>query len=280
MAGLFGFFNYEKAGPGIAKDAPQKRGPFKFFEFFFRNFWKLLVNNAFYALISFPIITNGLAQAGMTNIARNIARDKHSFGVSDFKDTIKKNWKQGLILGIINALVYTILLFDVWFINSMEQSTLTTIYLGAIFFALFVFTFMNYFMWTLMITFKFSIKQILKNSFKFAFINFKMNFVCFFSLALVLAIYIGILFLAGTYWPTAFVVELLIFTLTYPGFKALLVQFCTFPAIRKYIIDPYYAEHPDEDIQRRKDLGVYDEDEEIVEDENVFSDEDEITEEE
>ncbi len=280
MAGLFGFFNYEKAGPGIEKDAPQKRGPFRFFEFFFRNFWKLLVNNLVYALISLPILTNGLAQAGITNIARNIARDKHSFGVSDFKDTIKKNWKQGLILGIINILVYVILIFDAWFLNSTKQSTLNTIYLGAIFFAMFVWTFMNYFMWTLMITFKFSIKQILKNSFKFVFINIKMNLVCFFTLLLVLAIYIAILFLAGSYWPTALIFELLIFTLTYPGFKALLVQFCTFPAIKKFIIDPYYKEHPDDDIERRKDLGVYDEEELDSEDENVFSDKSEITEEE
>ncbi len=279
MAGLFGFFNYEKAGPGIAKDAPQKRGPFRFFEFFFRNFWKLLVNNAVYSLVSLPIVTNGFAQAGITHIARNIARDKHSFGISDFKDTVKKNWQQSLILGIINVLIYIILIFDAWFISAMEKSTLNTIYLGAIFFALFVWTFMNYFMWTLMITFKFSIKQILKNSFKFAFINFKMNFVCFFTLLLVLAIYIGILFLAGTYWITALVFELLVFTLTYPGFKALLVQFCTFPAIRKFIIDPYYKEHPDDDIQLRKDLGVYDEEDDEEED-DIFSDEDIKTEEE
>lgn len=267
MAGFFGLFNYEKEGPGIAKDAPQKRGPFRFFEFFFRNFWKLLVNNCVYALISFPIVTNGLAQAGLTHIARNIARDKHSFGLSDFIDTIKKNWKQGLIVGIINTIVYFILIFDAWFLSTAQQSTLNTIYLGLIFSALLMFTIMNFYMWTLMITFKFTIKQIYKNSFKFIFINLKMNLVCFFSLALVLALYIGILFLSGAYWVTALVFEFLIFTLTYPGFKALLVQFCTFPAIKKFIIDPYYEEHPDEDIERRKDLGVYEEEE-------TFSEED------
>lgn len=261
MAGLFGFFNYEKEGPGIEKDAPKKRGPFRFFEFFFRNFWKLLVNNMVYLFVSLPVVTNGLAQAGMTNIARNIARDKHSFGVSDFMDTIKKNWKQGLVLGIINVLVYFILIFDAWFINNLQQTTLNTIYLGVIFFALFVFTIMNYFIWTLMITFKFSVKQILKNSFKFAFLNFKMNLVCFFTLTLVLGIYVGILFLSGRYWITALLIEIFVFIFTYPGFRALLIQFCTFPAIRKFIIDPYYAEHPDEDIERRRDLGVYDEEE-------------------
>ena len=42
----------------------------------------------------------------------------------------------------------------------------------------------------------------------------------------------------------------------YPCFNALLVQFCTFPAIKKFIIDPYYEEHPDADLDKRRDLGL------------------------
>ena len=105
MAGLFGLFNYEKEGPGIAKDAPKKRGFIVFYEFFFRNFWKFITINLVYGLICAPVITNGLANVGITNVARNIARDKHSFGLSDFFDTLKKNWKQGLIAGIINTII-------------------------------------------------------------------------------------------------------------------------------------------------------------------------------
>ena len=94
MAGFFGLFNYEKEGPGISKNAPKKKTFIVFFETFFRNFWKFIIINLVYCLISVPVLTNGLASAGITNVTRNIARDKHSFGVSDFMDTIKKNWKQ------------------------------------------------------------------------------------------------------------------------------------------------------------------------------------------
>jgi len=51
-------------------------------------------------------------------------------------------------------------------------------------------------------------------------------------------------------------IELLCLICIYPGFNALLIQFCTFPSIKKFIIDPYYAEHPDEDIEKRKRLGL------------------------
>ena len=51
-------------------------------------------------------------------------------------------------------------------------------------------------------------------------------------------------------------IEIILYMIIYPAFKALLVQFCTFPSIKKYIIDPYYEEHPDDDIEKRHDLGL------------------------
>ena len=59
-----------------------------------------------------------------------------------------------------------------------------------------------------------------------------------------------------------------------------MIQYYTFPIIKKFIIDPYYEEHPDEDIEKRRDLGievieekpVVAEGEEEEESENVFDD--------
>ena len=113
---LFGFFNYNKEGPGVFKDAPKKRTFVVFFETYFRNFWKFLPISIIYSIIVLPQVTMGLANAGITNVARNTARDKHSFGLSDFFETIKKNWKQSLAAGIINTIVYAVLFFDFYFL--------------------------------------------------------------------------------------------------------------------------------------------------------------------
>lgn len=274
---LFGFFNYNKEGPGISKNAPKKRTFIVFFETFFRNFWKFIPISLVYSAISLPLLTSGLASAGMTNVARNTARDKHSFGLSDFFETIKKNWKQALPAGIINTLVYAILFFDVWFFYNSE-GIMAQIGLGITFAMLFIFTVMNFFIWTLIITFKFTLKQIYKNSFKFAFINFKGNLICFFSQVLVLAIYVGLLFLLSNWFLLVLAVEIMIFAITFPSFKYLLVQYCVFPSIKKYIIDPYYEAHPDEDLDKRRDLGVYTPEKTVIENEdgeeseNVFND--------
>ena len=256
MAGFFGLFNYEKEGPGISKDAPKKKTFIVFFETFFRNFWKFIVINLVYCIISLPVITNGLAAAGITNVTRNIARDKHSFGTSDFLETIKKNWKQALPAGIINTLIYIILGFDIYFFYFASKSIMATVGLGISLCFAFIFTVMQYYIWTLIITFKFKLKQVYKNSFKFVFINMKMNLLCFFSILLVYAVNIALLFLLQSYFLPVITFEMLLYFLLFPSFRYLLVQYCTFPSIKKYIIDPYYAEHPDDDIEKRQNLGI------------------------
>ncbi len=274
--GLFSV-NYNKEGPGISKNAPKKRTFVVFFETFFRNFWKFCPISLIYSLISVFGVTSGLASVGMTNVARNTARDKHSFGLSDFFDTVKKNWKQALWAGIINTLVYIVLFFDVYYFY-FSEGIVASIGLGITLSILFIFTVMNYYMWTLMITFKFSLMQIYKNSFKFVFINLWKNLICFFSLALMLVLYLGILWIFGGQWLLVLTIELFVFIFTFPSFQFLLVQYCAFPAIRKFIIDPYYAEHPDDDIEKRRDLGLIEEEDDEEEDEddenseNVFKD--------
>jgi len=42
--------------------------------------------------------------SGVFYILRNWARDQHTFTFSDFKDAVKANWKQSLLLGLINGL--------------------------------------------------------------------------------------------------------------------------------------------------------------------------------
>ena len=278
---FFGLFDYSKPGPGVSKDAPKKRGFLVFWEIFFRKFWKMLQVNLLYLVTSLPVVTLGLSNAGLTYITRNFTREKPVFLLTDYFDTIKKNWKQALPAGIINTLVYAMLFFDIYFFWFSSKGIMASLGVGICVCILFIFTVMNYYIWTLMITFKFTLKQIYKNSFKFVFINMKLNLLCFFSLLLVYAVNIGLIFLFQSAFFIVLTLEIFLYILLYPSFRFLLVQFCTFPSIKKYIIDPYYLEHPDEDIDKRRDLGIEVEEEKpqtIVnedgeeESENVFED--------
>lgn len=257
MAGFFGFFDPTREGPGISKDAPKKKAFFVFFETYFRNFFKFFSLNLVYILLSLPAITHGMSSAGLTNVTRNIARDKHSFGLSDFFETIRKNWKQSLAVGVINIVITALLVFGIWFYNeSYIQTQQILSFLGLVLSVSFlaIFAMMNFYIYTLMITFDFSIKMLYKNSFKFVFVNLWRNLLCGIILLAVYAVYV---FIAIAFNDLRVVViELIIAAVTLPAFRYLLVQFFTFGSIKKYIIDPYYKEHPDADIEKRRNLGL------------------------
>lgn len=268
MANLFGFFNFDKEGPGIPKNAPKKKTFVVFFETFFRNFWKFIPINFFYCLISAPIITNGFANVGITNVTRNTARDKHSFGLSDFFETIRKNLKQAMIVGVLNVIIYALLAFDVYFFYSAD-GTIGIIGTGLNLSLLMIFTMMNYYIWTLLITFNYTTKQVYLNGFKLVFLNFKFSLLCFIIKFLILAFAVALIFVLPKFSFYILLIEVLIAILVYPAFSALLTQFCIFPSIKKFIIDPYYREHPNEDIEKRRNLGL-----EIEEDKKTQQSED------
>ena len=195
----------------------------------------------------------GLAQAGMTHVARNLARDRHSFGISDFFDTIKANWKQSLIVGIINLLINILLCFGLIFYYNSE-GLLADIALGFLLICFVIFSFMRYYMWTIIITFDLPASKIYKNSFLLAFVNFKNNlFVGVLELALCACVILAVV------WVPHFLVlflATLLAAFVIPGFIHLIIQFNCFPAIEKYMIAPYYEAHPDEDIPLRRSLSL------------------------
>lgn len=278
MAGLFGLFNYEKEGPGVAKNAPKKRAFFAFMDIFSRKFWKLAIAGLLYTAVSLPVVTRGWAAAGLTRITRSFSREKHAFIKEDFFETIKKNRKSSLLIGLINLIVTGVLLYNIviflpnvfphimvlfnWSETQIaaipELSTFETILLAASLLLYITFTWMKYYIPFLLITFKLSIKQIYKNAFLFAAGNVKVNLLISVILAAIYAVLgAAVLFTANT--PTNYLVATVVLALgvsIIPGFRSLLIQYSIFPAIKKTIIDPYYEQNPDADKQARYDLNL------------------------
>ena len=166
----FGFFDYTKPGPGVDKNAPKKHAFFEFFELWFNNIWSLISVNITFSLLNVLILPCGLAFAGMANVTRSLVRGKHSFGVSDFWNTIKKNWKQALPAGIINTLIMVVLVFGIYFYFN-GTGALSIIGTGALRSVFMVFSIMKYYLWLIMITFKLPLKKVYKNSLLFVLWN-------------------------------------------------------------------------------------------------------------
>lgn len=277
MAGFFGLFDYSKPGPGVDKNAPKKKGFFEFWDIYFRKFWRLVQANLLYMLVSLPIVTNGLAEAGLTYITRNFSREKHAFVSGDFFGTIKKNWKQALPIGLINLLLTFLLVYDIFFFYSTTANEDGSInVMGYILFILImgvgvVFTFMKYYFSVMIITFKMTWKQIYRNCLILAFAGLWRNLLI--SAILVLVYAIG--FVIAWFVPSVVAIPILIFAAVFffPAFRSMVIQYNIFPVIKKHLIDPYYAEHPGEDKEARKNLNLETEPEPVQEDdEPIFTD--------
>ncbi len=237
---------YNKPGPGIDKNRPKKKRFFLFFELYFRKFTKLIQLNLLYLICCLPIITIGPATAGFVYILRCYAREEHAFLMSDFFDAAVKNWKQSFISSLINGAILALCCVSIGLYSKMIQRTgngaLMILMIPCITF-LAIFIVMNFYFHLILITFKLKLSQIYKNSFLFVFLGLKTNII---TLAIV-----GVLaFLLYRFYPFTiiFLVPLAISTI---GF---IIIFNTYPLVKKYMIDRYYEQHPEEKV-----LHYYDE---------------------
>lgn len=185
------------------------------------------------------IFTIGISSVGFFYVLRNLARSEFVSVWREFFDTIKKNFKQGIILGLFDSLICYMLIFD--FVNYKLNTgafVMNVFYFATILFIL-VYFIMRFYMYTILVTFDLPLRKIFKNSILLAALGFKRNVLAIVGsiILIILSFYIYILL------PQAGMVLPFIFTVALIGF---LGTYCTYPTIKKYMIDPYYEEHPEE----------------------------------
>ncbi len=259
--------NLDKMGKGIKKETRQKRDFAQFFSVMFYHFGTLLKCGIYAFIISLPFLSYGLAETGLCRITRSVCRDKHSFGISDMNETIKKNFKQSLIISFIDFIILAFLSFDFYIANFILSGKVTIAITFAVAIVGFVlFSFSRFYRQMLMITFNKKVGQIYRDSFALAIVGFKRNIVA----GIVLTLMYGLAFLIAWYAGTiGFIIVVLLYIFFFRWFRSLLIQFTVFPVIKKYLFDPYYEKHPDEDLEKRYNLGL------ITADEYFGTDEDE-----
>ena len=256
-----GFFkrNYDKPGPGVSKDEPQKNAFLRFWEIYFRKFFSLSKVNMLFAIPTiiclvlitfvqsilpngpFSFLTNYLLVlifpflGGPTYVCRNYAREEHAFIFSDFVDAVKANWKQFLGNGFISVTLYTLLYIAI----NYYQSQLSNSWFFYIPFALCVILailaiFAEFYIPVMIVTFNLKLRQIYKNAFIFAIMGLWRNILILFIFGVVWFISEFI-----SYW---IVIHLLVsaivsffFLFSFFGF---LINFAVYPLIDQFMVQP------------------------------------------
>ena len=117
-------------------------------------------------LVMVPCVTiTGPFNAGVSYVLRNWARDEHSFVLSDFKDAVKANWKQALVISLIDGLM-PFVLFTGWrFYSSMlQRSMLFVLPAGMVLLVAILWTLASMLAYPMLITYDLKIKDVIRNA--------------------------------------------------------------------------------------------------------------------
>lgn len=185
------------------------------------------------------VFTFGFANVGASYVLRAFVRSEPVYIGGDFFGAIKRNLRQGLIMGILDCTFLFVLCYGLmtYYINA-GTFTLNVMFFAELFLFI-VYLTMRFYMYTILITFDLSIFKILKNSFIFAIVGFKRNFFAWLGIAVVLIFSFYLTFAI----PFIGIVLPLVITL---GALMTISAYTSYPVIKKYMIDPYYDEKGNE----------------------------------
>ena len=177
----------------------------------------------------------GPATAGVTYVLRNFAREEHAWIWSDFKDALKSNFKQSIVVFIIDVVVFVLLYFAITFYMQMPGLIGALRYIIII--VTLVYTLMHFYIYPLMVTFQLSLKDLYRNSMLFALGKLPSNLLVFLILLLVhMGSVFAAVFFGGSYSILILIVILLLEVFILLSFSAFLVNFNAYPKMKKYML--------------------------------------------
>ena len=197
--------------------------------------------------IGFLVLTFGWQNIGVTYVLRGLVRGDASFLLTDYFYAIKRNWKQGFFLGLLDAAVIFFLGFDFIYFRSMLGSFAMDFMYFAIIALAILYFFMRFYIYHLQITFELSIRKILKNALIFTTLGIKRNvmaalgMICMTAISAALVAVVVILF-----GLNVLPIPLLIVLFTYFSSTAFMAAYAAYPIIDRYMIAPYANQEDEE----------------------------------
>lgn len=202
------------------------------------------------------VFTFGIVNAGTAYVLRNIAMGEAVFVWSDFWYAVKRNWKQALPFGILDALINGLIIFNIY-TTVVSSNFLTSLMFWSNIVLAVLYFFMRCYIYVQMVTFKLSVFKILKNSLIFAILGLKRNVLALLGCILLVLFELmfvfgvgGVLISFGVAMPLAIMLSAMAYMKVYASYFK----------IKEVMIEPYKAEHPEEF------------EEEIIEDEAIMHD--------
>ncbi len=176
----------------------------------------------------------GICNVAVSYYMREMLRGNPVFLFSDFKYAVKKNFKQGFLMGLIDVVILGILIFD--FANMPSNSIMYFLILGVAV----IYFIMRFYLYLMLITFDMKITKMFKNALIFVVLGVKRNLLAILWLIIMIALNFAIFVL---YMPLGIALPILYLF----SFSTFTTAYAAYPVIKKYMIDPY--EKPNENTE-------------------------------
>ncbi len=188
----------------------------------------------------FLMITYGWQNVGATYLMRELFNGRSVFVFSDYIYGIKRSFRQGFIIGLIDFAVSAILIFDFMYFYNLPPQIMTDLMFWAICGVSVIYILMRFYIYLVLVTFDLPIKKIFKNALIFTALGIKRNLLA--SLWIVL---IGVLngALALALMGTGIIIPAVLPLFYFLGFALYTTVYAAYPVIDKYMIKPYYDEY-------------------------------------
>lgn len=186
-------------------------------------------------LILFHVVTYGWQKVGSTYLMRNLVRGEGVFIISDFFYAIKRNLKQGFILGFLDCIFCGVLIFNILSLNSMPLTTMNNIMYWATIAIAIIYVLMRFYTYLMLVTFNIKITKIFKNALIFTTLGIKRNLLASLWILVMGAV---VVILNVVLFQYKIAVGIIIPFLFFLAFSAFTYTYAAYPVIEKYMIKP------------------------------------------
>lgn len=194
----------------------------------------------------FLFVTFGWQNVGAAYVLRGLFRGDPIFVFSDFFYAIKKNFKQSLIVGMIDFVACALLVADLYVMLTSTSGLAFDIVLGIIVAISIIYLFMRFYIYQLLITFDLKTIKILKNALIFSILGIFRNLIALVGIFIFIIIHVLLIL-----WllPLGITIPLVLPLVYSASFIAFITVYAAYPVIDKYMIAPYKDELASEDTQ-------------------------------
>lgn len=184
-----------------------------------------------------PMVAIGPTQAGFTYILQSFIKEKPVFITHDFFARAKSNFKQSLLVSIIDLFVTAFFVLDIYLYNQIllmnKNSFLWTACFVLMVVLFLVYAVMHLYIYPILVTFNVTLRQLYKNSFLLAMRSF-------FPGLLVLGLNLLLMFLLVSFVTNPMYLIIILAVIVF-GFLGLMNNYFSFKYIKFYLLDPALA---------------------------------------